>query len=137
MAVYEGSNGTVKVDVAATGTPAAVASVRSWSLDISRETVESTAMGVGSRTYLKGLESFSGSMDVVYDDAEAALVSSALNPTTDDVVAVELYPDGDVAATKFAGNIIVTGYSVSASYDGLVEASVSFTGTGDLTTETI
>tara|TARA_R110002153_G_scaffold270621_2_gene437154 strand:+ start:880 stop:1290 length:411 start_codon:yes stop_codon:yes gene_type:complete len=136
MAVYEGSNGTVKIKSGADALTA-VASVRTWSIDITRETVESTAMGVGSRTYLKGLESFSGSMDIVYDDAEDAIVKAALSPITDDTVSVELYPDLDVVATKFAGDIIVTSYSVTTAYDGLVEASISFQGTGDLTTETI
>jgi predicted secreted protein len=136
MAVYEGSNGTVKIKSGADALTA-VASVRTWSIDITRETVESTAMGVGSRTYLKGLESYSGSMDIVYDDAEDAIVKAALSPITDDTVSVELYPDLDVVATKFAGDIIVTSYSITTSYDGLVEASISFQGTGDLTTETI
>jgi predicted secreted protein len=31
------------------------------------------------------------------------------------------------------GNIIVTGYSVTGSFDGLVEASISFQGVGAIT----
>jgi predicted secreted protein len=138
MANYEGSAGTVKVDVAATGTPVAVASVRTWSMEITRDTVESTSMASGgNRTYLKGLQTFSGSMDIVYDDSEDALVSSALNPDTDGVVSVELYSDASVTATKFSGNVIVTSYSISANYDGLTEVSVNFQGTGPITTASI
>ena len=107
-------------------------------MDITRETVENTSMSSGGvRTYLKGLQSYSGSMDIVYDDSENAIVSAALNPDTDDTVAVELYSDSTVDATKFAGNVIITSYSITASYDGLVEASISFQGTGAITTANI
>lgn len=138
MATYEGSAGTVKVDVASTGTPVAVASVRGWSMDMTREVVEDTSMASGGvRTYKKGLQTYTGSMDIVYDDSEVALVSSALNPDTDDTVSVELYSDTGVETNKFVGNVIVTSYSISASYDGLTEVSVSFQGTGALTTASI
>jgi len=137
MARYEGSAGSVKIK---SGSDAltAVASVRSWSMDITRDTVEDTSMGSsGVRTYKKGLQSYSGSMDIVYDDSEDTIVSTALDPATDDTVSVELFPDGSATATKFAGDVIVTSYSVTASYDGITEASVSFTGTGAITTSTI
>lgn len=136
MATYEGSAGTVKIKSGA-DTLTAVASVRSWSLDITRDTVEDTAMGTGNRTYKKGLQSYSGSMDIVFDSSEDTVVSTALTPNTDDAVSVEFYGDGSDDTTKFAGTVIVTSYSVSASYDGLVEASVSFQGTGALTTNSI
>lgn len=137
MARYEGSAGSVKIASGA-DTLTAVASVRSWSMDITRDTVEDTSMGSsGVRTYKKGLQSYSGSMDIVYDDSEDTIVSTALDPATDNAVSVELFPDGSVTATKFAGEVIITSYSVTASYDGITEASVSFTGTGALTTTTI
>lgn len=136
MATYEGSAGTVKIK---SGSDAltAVASVRSWSLDITRDTVEDTAMGTGNRTYKKGLQSYSGSMDIVFDSSEDTIVSTALTPDTDTAVGIEFYAEGTDDTSKFAGDVIVTSYSISASYDGLVEASVSFQGTGALTTTSI
>ena len=137
MANYEGSAGTVKIKSGADALTA-IASVRGWSMDITRDTVENTSMSsAGARTYKKGLQSYSGSMDIVYDDSENAIVATALNPDTDDAVSVEFYSDSAVDATKFAGDVIVTGYSVTASYDGLTEASVSFQGTGAITTASI
>lgn len=134
MASYEGSAGKVMIK-SGSDTLTAVASVRSWSLDITRDTVEDTSMGSsGVRTYKKGLQSYSGSMDIVYDSSEDAVVATALDPNTDDTVTVEFYSEGTDDTTKFAGDVIVTGYSVSASYDGLTEASVSFQGTGALAT---
>lgn len=137
MANYEGSAGTVKIK-SGSDTLTAIASVRSWSLDITRDTVETTSMSSGGvRTYKKGLQTYTGSMDIVYDDSENAIVSTALNPDTDDAVAVELYSDAAVDATKFAGTVIITGYSITANFDGLTEASVSFQGTGAITTANI
>jgi predicted secreted protein len=137
MASYEGSAGTVKIK---SGSDAltAIASVRGWSMDITRDTVEDTSMASGGvRTYKKGLQSYSGSMDIVYDDSENTIVSTALNPDTDDTVSVELYSDTSLDTTKFAGDVIITSYSVTASYDGLTEASISFSGTGAITTASI
>jgi predicted secreted protein len=139
MATFEGSAGQVKIK-SGSDTLTAVASVRSWNLDITRETVEDTSMGsAGNRTYKKGLQDYSGSMDIVYDNSEDAggVVSAALNPDTDSAVEVEFYSDASVDATKFAGSVIVTSYSITATYDGLTEASVSFQGTGALTTTSI
>jgi len=136
MATYEGSAGQVKIK---SGSDAltAVASVRSWNLDVTRETVEDTVMGDGNRTYKKGLQDYSGSMDIVFDSSEDAIVSTALTPDTDDTVSIEFYSDANDDTTKFAGDVIVTSYSITASYDGLSEASVSFQGTGALTTSSI
>lgn len=133
MANYQGSQGSVKV-ASHPDALTAVADVRSWSLSVSREVVENTAMGDASRKYLKGLQSYTGSMEIVYNDAEVAIVGTAFNPATDSTVTFEFYPDSSVAGTKFAGAIIVTGYSVTASYDGLTTATVDFQGTGALTT---
>jgi len=130
MATYEGSNGKVMVK-SGSDTLTAVAAVRTWSATFTRETVEDTSMNnAGYRTHKKGLQSWEGSMEIVYDDTTAAVVQTALNPDTDTAVSVELYPDEAVTATKFGGSIIVTEFSVTSSYDGLVTASVSFTGTG-------
>lgn len=137
MASYEGSAGTVKIASGA-DVATAIASVRGWSMDITRDTVEDTSMASGGvRTYKKGLQSYSGSMDIVYDDSENTIVSTAMNPDTDDTVSVEFYSDSATDTTKFAGNVIITSYSVTASYDGLTEASVSFQGTGAITTASI
>jgi predicted secreted protein len=133
MASYEGSNGAVKV-ADGTGTAAAISYVRSWSITHTRDTVEATAMGTngGFRSFKKGLESWSGSMDIVFDDAVVAEVTTSLSPSTDTVITFEGYPDVSVVATKFSGTIIVTSFAITTSFDGLTTASVSFQGTGAL-----
>ena len=126
MATYTGQNGVLKLDTVA------VAELRSFSIETSTETIENTTMTDSSRTYVPGLETFSGTADVFFDDAHhddiAALNGGAA------AVALEAYPGGvTVGYPKLTGNIIVTGYSISSSLDGMVEASISFQGTGDLT----
>jgi len=130
MANYQGQNGTVKIK-SGSDTLTALADVRSWSVTVNREVVENTAMGDDFRKYLKGLQSFTGSMEVVYNDSEAAIVDTALNPDTDSAVVVEFYADAtNTTTSKFEGTVIVTSFSVSNTYDGLMTATVEFQGTG-------
>jgi len=139
MAILTGNNGVVKIDNAA-GSPTAIASVRNYSIELTRDTIETTSMGKDVRTYVGGLSSFSGSADVYFEvDNYTGGTSAvaALNPTTGTVgsapLTLELYLDsvGSPTGKKFVGEIIVTGYSLQSSMDGLVEASISFQGSGD------
>jgi predicted secreted protein len=122
----------------ASGTPTQVLSVRNFSIEITSDTIETTTMGVDVRTYLKGLSSWSGTADIYFDDANytgGASVIAALNPTGLNVgsgtVSIELYLND--TADKFAGEVIVTGFTVNSSMDGMVEASISFQGSGACT----
>jgi len=49
-----------------------------------------------------------------------------------------LYPEGDTTGdTYYTGTALVTGVSRSASFDGMVEATISVQGTGALTSATV
>jgi len=137
MAAITGNNGVLKIDNAS-GTPTAIANVRNFSIDITSDTIETTTMGVDVRTYVKGLSQFSGSADIYFDTANytgGANVVAVLNPTTALVgaapVTLEAYLND--TANKFAGEVIITGFTVNSSMDGLVEASISFQGSGAMT----
>ena len=137
MATLTGNNGVVKIDNAA-GTPTVVASVRNFSVDVTSDTIETTTMGVDARTYLSGLSSWSGSADIYFDSANytgGASAIAALNPTAIAVgagtVTAEFFLDG--SSSKFSGECIITGFSVSSSMDGMVEASISLQGSGAVT----
>ena len=58
-----------------------------------------------------------------------------------DPVVIAMYPAGEAGTglPKLTGSAVITGYSVSSSFDGVVEASITFQGTGDLshTTDTV
>lgn len=137
MSILTGNNGVVKIDNAS-GTPTAVAAVRNFSVEMTADTIEKTTMGNDTRQYLKGMSTWSGSADIYLDTANltgGASVIAALMPTGgavgDAPITVELYLDGTSA--KFSGEAIVTGYTANSSMDGMVEASISFQGSGTCT----
>jgi predicted secreted protein len=137
MATITGNNGAVTLN------GNSVAAVRSFSVEMTADTVETTTMGVDVRTYITGLSSFSGSADVYFDAADFDTYESTFNPTAGLVgasgVAVKLYLAENYASTSdyaFTGNVIVTGYTVNSTMDGMVEASISFQGTGGTTYST-
>jgi predicted secreted protein len=90
-------------------------------------------MGDGFRDYLPSLTSFSGSIDVFWDESDTA--QQALQPSTE--VTLKFYVEGaDTGDKYYTGTAIVTGLSVSSSFDGMVEASISVQGKSALTLET-
>lgn len=126
-AVYSGTNGV------ATFNSADVASVISFTVTQTGDTIETSAMGSSSRTYIPGLKSFSGTMDLFFRDEDSA--NQALFAVGNNPVVLDLYPSGKTTGVHIHGNVIITSHEVTAANDGAVTASVSFQGTGDLTKE--
>jgi len=143
--IITGNNGVVKIDDSTGSSLVTVASVRSFSLEITSDTIETTTMGSDSRTYVKGMSAFSGTAEIFYDGdefptADSGSNLSGFNPTLQEVghapYTIELYPDlANHANTKFSGEIIITGFTLNSSMDGMVEASISFQGSGGVTYE--
>lgn len=138
MAILTGNNGVVKLDASVGGSVATIAAVRNFSVEITRDTIETTTMGVDVRTYLTGLSSWSGSADIYFDPAASTgtiATHAVLNPTSGTVgqatLSVELYLND--TAGKFSGEVIITGFTVNSTMDGMVEASISFQGSGACT----
>jgi predicted secreted protein len=129
MATHAGSEGTVKSGANA------IAEVRSFSLEETADTIEDTTMGDASRTYLTGLKTFSGSVDVFWDETDTdGQVSFSVGSS----VTLAVYPEGDTAGdTYYSGTAIVTGRTITSSFDGMVEASFTLQGSGALTATTV
>jgi predicted secreted protein len=137
MATLTGNNGAVTIN------SVNIAAVRNFSIELTADTIETSTMGVDVRTYVKGLSSFSGSADIYFDPSEFDNAESTFNPTAGLVgasgVALKLYIEQNYSSTSdyaFTGDIIVTGYTVNSSFDGMVEASISFQGTAAATFST-
>jgi hypothetical protein len=129
MATHAGSEGTVKVGANA------IAEIRSFSIEETADTIEDTTMGDGARTYKPSLTSFSGSVDVFWDETDST-GQGAL--TIGAEVTLNLYPEGPSPGdTYLSGSAIVTSRSISSSFDGMVEMSISVQGNGALTTTTV
>lgn len=131
MTAIVGNAGVITIEDDA-GVAQTVAEVRNYSIETTADTIEITKMGDVTRQYKKGLASFSGSADVYW--AESHFSTIDLNPTvgsvgaTNKVVGLKIYPTG--SGTSWNGDVVITGYSVNGSFDGLIEASISFQGTG-------
>jgi predicted secreted protein len=138
MAILTGNNGVVKLDASVGGSVATIAAVRSFSVELTRDTIETSTMGTDVRTYLNGMSSWSGNADIYFDPASSGgtfNTHAVLNPTSGTVgqstLTVELYLND--TAGKFSGEVIITGFTVNSSMDGMVEASISFQGSGACT----
>jgi len=129
MATHIGRDGVVKVGANS------VAELRSFSIDETGDTVEDTVMTDAARSYISTLTSFTGSADVYWDETDTS-GQGAL--TVGASVTIGFYPEGETAGdTYYSGTCIVTGVNRSASFDGMVEASITFQGSGALTASTV
>ena len=130
MANHTGSEGLVKV-----GGTNTVAEVRSWSLSHESETIEDTAMGDSFRSHKAGLQTWSGSCDVYFDETDT---NGQVAMTPGASLTVGFYPEGATSGdTYYSGTALVTSVERSAELDGMVEASVSLQGVGGLPTSTV
>jgi len=129
MATTTGSSGVVKIAVAG-GSVAVVGEVRSFTFDGSADTIEDSVMGDTARSYKEGLKTNTLSMDVYWDEADAQQLILDERASID----FELYPTGTgTGETYFSGNGIVTSRSITASFDGMVEASFAIQCSGAVT----
>ena len=128
MATHTGSEGTVKVGANA------IAEIRSYSVEQTSDTVEDTTMGDTWRTHKTTLRSWTASVDVFWDETDTT-GQGAL--TVGSEVTLNLYPEGSTTGDSYlTGTGIVTSKSISASFDGMVESTITVQGTGTLTTGT-
>jgi len=127
MATHTGSEGLIRIGTTTVG------ELRSYTLDQTADTIEDTSLGDSSRTYKAGLKAFAGSASLFFDEADAGQILIVVGTE----IAIKFYPEGNTAGDKFyEGNAIVTGYNISASFDGMVEAELTFTGTGAISLST-
>ena len=128
MATHTGSEGTIKVGANTVG------ELRSFTLETTAETIEDTSMGDTNRSYKVGLKSFSGSASLFWDEADTGQTTIVVGTE----ITINVYPEGASSGdTYYTGSAIVTGNTIASSFDGMVEAEVSFQGTGALTTTTV
>ena len=124
MATHTGSEGTIKVATTTVG------ELRSYTLEQTADTIEDTSLGDTSRTYKTALKGWSGSASLFFDEADAGQLLLVLGTS----IALKVYPEGASSGDKYYyGDAIITGSNISASFDGMVEAEITFTGTGAIT----
>ena len=138
--VYTGRDGRLLID----GTEQI--KVTNWSMTGNLETLETTSLGDSQRTYVPGVQEFSGSATLLYyndgtnrNDAAAALkkvLKIGAVSESDTVVMrlrlVEGNTNHDVELTTY-----ITSVSFGASVGEVSSAQITFQGTGALTAVTI
>ena len=129
MATHTGSAGTVKVG------SNAVAELKSWSLDQTQDTVETTKLGDTVKTYSVTQSSSNGTMSCHWDETDTnGQVACSIGAT----VTLNLYPEGATSGdTYYTGSAIITSVGVSQTHDGIVERSIGFQVTGAVTIGTV
>ena len=135
MAFFRGEEGSVKF-INGSGSVAAITSTTAWTLDTTKDTLDVTAHGATSRTFVGSLISGSGTIDFLYTAASgnetANLLADVL--TTEDAGDAQFELFTDTSGTKkvsFSG--IVTGTSLSSTVGDLSTVSVSFITSGAIT----
>ena len=130
MATTAGSSGVFKISQT-DGSEAQVVNVRSFSFDVTADTIENSVMGNTARTYVAGLSNSTLSIETYWDASDQAEFDERAT------VYWELYPTGTGTGEKYYhGSGVVTGKTVSAAFDGMVEASFSIQNSGAVTEAT-
>jgi len=128
MANHTGSEGIVKIS---TNT---IAEVRFFFFNDTATTEIYTTMGDSWRSYKSVLSAFTGQVTCYWDETDTTGQGALTSGST---VTLNLYPEGATAGdTYYTGSVIVTSIERTASFDGMVEATFAFQGTGTLSSST-
>jgi hypothetical protein len=136
MAVLRGEQGAVFFETGS-GTLAQVVGTRSWSLNISKETLDTTKHTDTFRSFVGSMISGSGTVELVYDpDAtgQAGLIEDIIKTSDADDASFELFTTGTTTNTdsvSFAG--IITSMDITSTVGDLVIATCNFITSGTIT----
>ena len=135
MAFVRGDEGSVSFEKDG-GTVAAVAGTRSWSLNITKETLDTTKQGDTSRSFIGSQISGSGTVELLYDNAASGAVADLMDEVlvgTDQANAkFELFAD-TTNNKSFVFNAIITSMDATAASGDLQVITCNFITSGDIT----
>lgn len=122
MAVLTGKNGALQWNGATVG------KVRSWSLSVSKDPLETTNLGANDRTYVPGLRGSTGTAELMYDPNEgqaAELLNSIFSNDASVAQSVAFVLD-QTGGKSLACTAFVTSVSPSVSVGDIQVCSVAF-----------
>ena len=120
MATLRGEQGAVQFDAAGSSN-ATIVGTRSWSLTIEKETLDTSKHGDNFRSFIGGMISGSGSVELVYDpDAtgQAGFLEDVVTTSDPADATFELFTTGTTSGTdsvSFAG--IVTSGTITSNLE--------------------
>jgi hypothetical protein len=128
MATHHGKEGVVTVG--GTG----VGELTGFTLETSADVVEDTALTDATKSFLAGRTSFSGTLEMNFDETDTPQTSLVAGAS----ISFVLLPEGNASGDRsFSGTGVVTGMSVTNSMDAVISRNVTFQGTGALTIGTV
>tara|TARA_R100001509_G_scaffold20016_1_gene10320 strand:+ start:187 stop:609 length:423 start_codon:yes stop_codon:yes gene_type:complete len=136
MAILRGEQGAVQFDAAGSSN-ATIVGTRSWTLNITKETLDCTDHGDTFRNYVGSMISGSGTVELVYDpDAtgQAAFIEDVITSADPADATFELFTTGTTSGTdsvSFAG--IITSMDIGSTAGDLVVATCNFITSGTIT----
>ena len=121
------------------GTEADVGQTRSWSLSVSKDTLEATKQGDTAKTFIGGLISGEGSAELIYDNAGnsdyLAFVEDILTTGDAGDALFELFPDSSASSKKFGFSGIITNAEYGATLGEIQLINITFQTTGAITSD--
>ena len=136
MATIRGEQGTVQFDAAGAAN-ATIVGTRSWSLTITKETLDTSVHGDTFRSFVGSMVSGSGTIELVYDpDAtgQAGFIEDVVTTADPADATFELFTTGIATGTdsvSFAG--IITDMEITSTVGELVIVSCNFITSGTIT----
>ena len=136
MAVLRGEQGAVQFDAAGSSN-ATIVGTRSWTLNITKEMLDTSKHGDTFRSFVGSMVSGSGTVELVYDpDAtgQAAFIEDVVTTADPADATFELFTTGTTSGTdsvSFAG--IITSMDISSTAGDLVVATCNFVTSGTIT----
>lgn len=135
MAFYRGQQGSVKFDDAGSSATT-IASTRSWSLTVEKESLDTTALGATYRANIGGLISGSGTCEVMYTASSAdetnVFIEHANTATDEGGALFELFLDTS-GTKKISFDGVITSAEYSATVGEIEVITVNFVTNGTIT----
>ena len=104
--------------------------VRDASIDISRDTLETTNLGESSRTYVTGLRGASGSATLLYENSLLNDVYAKINTDSQSAITATLQL---TTGKTISGSVLITSVGSTVTVGDVTSTNVAFTFTGGLT----
>ena len=131
MATYKGQDGVVQA-ITSGGSLATVNQLKSWAIEQSVDSIETTGMGSAgdAKTFTTGQSSWTASCELLYDLSNAVQADLVVGETVD----IKIWPNTTSNTESWAGTGIVTSTSQSGELGDVVGSAITVQGSGVLTT---
>ena len=136
MTTLRGEQGTVQFDAAGSSN-VTIVGTRSWSLTITKETLDTSKHGDTFRSFVGSMVSGSGTVELVYDpdaNGQASFIEDVVTTADTADATFELFTTGTTTGSdsvSFAG--IITDMEITSTVGELVIVTCSFITSGAIT----